>query len=226
MTDAVRLERRLGAVVLVAGVAAMVTEELGGGASVAHIVTKLVATAACVAFAVLRRPAPSPRYRRLVLAGLGLSFVGDSILALPDEPFVLGLGCFLLVHVVYTVAFGDGTRFAARVAPFLAYGALGGAVYAALWRVLDPTLRIAVAVYVVAVVAMAGQAQARAAVLRTRDAYSAAFGSGLFVVSVCLQAVERFLAPLPYQSFLILSTYWAAQWNIARSVAPIEDDHD
>jgi uncharacterized membrane protein YhhN len=46
-----------------------------------------------------------------------------------------------------------------------------------------------------------------------------AIGGALFVLSDSLLAWDRFAAPLPFVSLWVLSSYWGAQWCIARSVA-------
>lgn len=47
-----------------------------------------------------------------------------------------------------------------------------------------------------------------------------AIGGALFVLSDGLLAWDRFASPLPLAPLWVLSSYWAAQWCIARSVAP------
>ena len=55
-----------------------------------------------------------------VLAGLGLSLVGDVALMIP-QGFLAGLVAFLLAHLAYLVAFTrGGVRLAARPGPFIA----------------------------------------------------------------------------------------------------------
>ena len=46
----------------------------------------------------------------------------------------------------------------------------------------------------------------------------AAAGTTLFVVSDAALAINRFAAPYPWSSLVILATYWMAQWAIASSV--------
>ncbi|WP_049411373.1 lysoplasmalogenase [Stenotrophomonas geniculata] len=171
-------------------------------------------------------PAP-PFYRRAVLAGMLLSCVGDIALMLPMDAFVPGLVAFLLAHVCYIVAFRDGLRagrglLAASVllAAFAVLNVLG------LWPHLPVPMRVPVLAYVVVLASMAALALARQwrspqpDAVDARSARWAAAGALLFVASDSLLAWDRFAGGLPLASLLVLSTYYGAQYAIARSVLP------
>jgi uncharacterized membrane protein YhhN len=51
-----------------------------------------------------------------------------------------------------------------------------------------------------------------------RSARLAAIGAVLFMVSDSLLAWDRFAGGVPARALLVLGTYYAAQWCIARSV--------
>jgi uncharacterized membrane protein YhhN len=88
-----------------------------------------------------------------------------------------------------------------------------------LWPSLG-RLRLPVIVYVVALVAMAWQAAARATTLQTTHAYLAAAGAALFVVSDAILALNRFAKPFRAAQLLVMTTYVTGQALIAASVAP------
>lgn len=165
-----------------------------------------------------------PRVRTWVIAGLALSLVGDVALLWPQQGFLTGLVAFLLAHLCYLAAFTRGERLAARPLAFVFYAAVAGFVLSQLWPYVPAPLRTPVAVYVVALAAMA--AQAAVVWLGARGTADAArgrllaLGGALFVCSDALLAINKFASPLPAASVWILATYWAAQWCIAGWLAP------
>jgi len=167
------------------------------------------------AVALAPRPAVPDRYHAAIAAGLAASLAGDVFLMLPGDFFLAGLLAFLVAHVCYLTAFTAGVRLAARPVPFAAYAAVGAAVLAVLWPSASP--RAAVAVYSVALCAMAAQAAARWRVLGTPPSALAAFGAAVFVVSDTLLAFGRFRAPVPHGAVWVLLTYYLAQLAIAGS---------
>ena len=181
-------------------------------------VFKPLTTTLILALAVAAPDAVSERYRALVCAGLVFSLAGDMFLMLPRDRFVAGLASFLVAHLFYVAAF------APRPPSFQAPGALlvlvvfGIGLLRALWMDLGK-LRAPVAVYAAALLVMAWQAAERWTVLGTEPALLGAIGAALFVVSDSVLAWERFAARHRYGQVVVLSTYFAAQWLIALSVA-------
>lgn len=183
-----------------------------------HWIAKPATTLLCAAMA-LSLPATEAGYRRWVVVGLLLSTVGDVFLMLPGDWFLHGLVGFLLAHLAYLVAFGQRERFLARATPFVAYAIVAVGILAWLWPGIPAPMRIPVVVYVVALGSMAAQAAAIWWARRDRMTALAAVGGALFMASDSMIAIGRFGEPFDGQRFLVLSTYWAAQWLIARSVA-------
>jgi uncharacterized membrane protein YhhN len=157
--------------------------------------------------------------RRWVVAGLGLSLVGDVALLWPERGFLPGLVSFLCAHAAYLVAFTRRTRLAARPAPFAAYALVAGGILAMLWPGVPAGLRAPVVAYVVFLAAMAAQAGVVALVRRTGVL---AAGGALFVLSDALLATHKFHGALPLAPLCILATYWAAQWCIAQWLHSLE----
>lgn len=183
-----------------------------------HWIAKPATTLLCAAMA-LSLPATEAGYRRWVVVGLLLSTVGDVFLMLPGDWFLHGLVGFLLAHLAYLVAFGQRERFMAHGTPFIAYIIVATGILAWLWPGIPSPMRVPVVVYVVALGSMAAQAAAIWLLRRDRASALAAVGGALFMASDSMIAIGRFGEPFDGQRLLVLSTYWAAQWLIARSVA-------
>jgi len=210
--------------ILLAAVAAIIGASLDGDGRWLHWIAKPLATL-LIAAIVWRADAAPPGYRRAILLGMAFSCIGDIALMLPFDAFVPGLIAFLLAHLCYIVAFRAGFR-AGRglliAAALLAVFA--GINLAGLWPLLPNDLRIPVVVYVVVLALMATLALARA---WTKNAATpsagtsarwAAIGAVLFVISDSVLAWDRFGGGLPAATLCVLSTYYAAQYCIARSV--------
>jgi uncharacterized membrane protein YhhN len=109
-------------------------------------------------------------------------------------------------------------RLGARPWPFVFYALAALSMLAVLWPRLPAGLHAPVAVYVIVLAMMAGQAAARARVLATPAATLAAVGGGFFVLSDATLAFDRFHTPLAPAMGVVLATYWLAQVLIAASL--------
>ncbi|MBI4989225.1 MAG: lysoplasmalogenase [Rhodocyclales bacterium] len=178
---------------------------------------KPLATLLILALALSLSPT-HPEYRWAIAAGLLFSTAGDVFLMLPRDRFVAGLASFLAAHLCYVHAFSIGVSFGADFLLWLPYFMAGGIVVALVWPGLKPALRGPVAVYVVVIAVMAGQAAERWHALGSGVALAAAVGAGLFVVSDVVLAIDRFRRPFRAARAVTLATYWAAQLLIALSV--------
>ncbi|RWM07195.1 MAG: lysoplasmalogenase [Mesorhizobium sp.] len=155
----------------------------------------------------------------LLIAALALSAAGDAFLSRDGEKaFLGGLASFLVAHVAYVVLFlkvggGIGLLTAQfwRGAIALAMAAFVVAMLAALWRRVGPSLRVPIAVYAAAILAMGISA------LTTYPWVIA--GAVLFMASDGLLAAERFLlaAISPHRVWMryaVWVLYYAAQLSI------------
>lgn len=188
-----------------------------------HYIGKPLATV-LLWWQVMRTTQPvCPRYRGAVTVGMALSLVGDICLMLPGDLFVPGLVAFLLAHIGYIVAFAPGSGAKPRATAFVLVALIGAAnLYGLLPRVAAD-LKIPVVAYTVVLASMAAFALARAwtpSVMSSlpRSARWGAVGAVLFMVSDSLLAWDRFGGGIPMSALLVLGTYYAAQWCIARSV--------
>lgn len=196
---------------------------LGGHALWLHYIGKPLATLLLV-WQVLQVATPvSARYRRAVVIGMALSLVGDVCLMLPGDLFVPGLVAFLLAHIGYIVAFAPGSAAKARAVAFALVAVVGVANLVGLLPRVDAALKIPVVAYTVVLASMAAFALARAwtpsvSSALPRSARLGAIGAVLFMASDSLLAWDRFAGGIPMSPLLVLGTYYAAQWCIARSV--------
>jgi uncharacterized membrane protein YhhN len=155
-------------------------------------------------------------YKYAIIAGLLFSLAGDVFLMLPSDRFIPGLVSFLVAHLFYIAAFtsGTGLGFSWRLLPCAVYGVL-------IFSILAPHLgkmKFPVLMYMVVILVMAWQAWERWHQTGQSAALLAFLGAVLFVVSDSALAINRFRGEYKSAQALILSTYFAAQWLIARSV--------
>lgn len=202
---------------------AILGSTLGGPAIWLHYIAKPLATL-LIAALVWRHATPSTyaAYRRALLAGLGFSWLGDVLLMLPKSTlalgFELGLASFLLAHLCFLRALTRDARWARPLWPLLFLLLIGCANLAVLWPGIGAALRPPVLAYMLCLVAMSAQAIARARSLATPASSLAALGGLLFLSSDTLLAYNKFYAPLPASALLVLGTYYAALYLLARSL--------
>lgn len=159
---------------------------------------------------------PLPPYAALVLAGLALSLAGDVALMFRGNAwFAAGLGSFLVAHGFFIAAFVSGP------ATLPVWSAVVALPVLALAAVLIPRagpLKPAVAVYVLALSAMAAAAIARHEAMPDTRTLAAMAGSLVFLVSDGALGIRQFVGPYRGAQALILSTYWLGIGLIALSV--------
>lgn len=157
--------------------------------------------------------APSVTEKAGLIMALCFSIGGDIALNFTDRhtlAFPIGLGSFLLAHIAYIVVFaqrlGGGTSFSFIVIVLLL-------IYAAwLLRKLWPTLGallLPVVFYIVAIMGMV-----ITAVFHTPFSPLLLVGALIFALSDSFIALDKFVAPLQYRDFLVMGTYYLAQFLI------------
>ena len=154
-------------------------------------------------------------YRYMIIAGLLFSLAGDVFLMLPQDSFIQGLISFLIAHLFYITAFTTESGRALSIwkaIPFLLYGGL-------MLRALSQNLgkmRLPVMIYML-VILMMGWTAASRLITGQDGSLLALAGALLFIASDSVLALDRFRGHFPSAQFIILSTYFAAQWLIALS---------
>ncbi len=155
------------------------------------------------------------RYRFWIALGLGLSLLGDALLALPTDQFVAGLVAFLLAHLAYVAGYLNRSRAAAPSWLLVAASAVAGFLYLLDTRGNLGPMRVPVFVYATVIGAMLWRAGSLARL--DRAGRWALVGALLFVASDMVLAWNRFVAPDPALRYINILLYWAGQWGIAAS---------
>lgn len=161
--------------------------------------------------------APESLYRDALLAGLLLSLLGDVALMYESQrAFMIGLGSFLLAHLLFMLAFLQGVP--AYAMPPAGWGfVLYALVFAGLLLPRAQGLRLPVLLYGLVLCAMAITALMRWQNLDGGSGRYALLGACLFLVSDSALGLRKFFGFYPGAQALILSTYWAAIGLIAWS---------
>ncbi len=162
-----------------------------------------------------------PGLIRWLLIGMAFALAGDVCLMIREvDLFAPGLGAFLVMQVCYSVAFQQSIRKHKQTLTgrtmWLPFG-----LYLALFLVLlrpafvkNPALLMLwwpVVVYAICLNTMGLLASRR----RSLPFYSQVLiGALLFIFSDSVIAVNKFLQPVPGASWLVMSTYAAAQYLI------------
>ncbi|HEX8250805.1 MAG TPA: lysoplasmalogenase [Pyrinomonadaceae bacterium] len=155
-------------------------------------------------------------YLWAILAGFVFSLVGDTFL-ISAQNFVFGLASFLVAHLCYIAAFfkaGEGKFKPVSLSAYL----VGGAIFMLVSGGVPENLKIAVAIYALAISTMLGAALNFYLTRKTPPALFALSGAIFFVLSDALLAYNKFNGEFFLAKLLILATYFLAQWLIARSV--------
>jgi uncharacterized membrane protein YhhN len=162
----------------------------------------------------------SNRLHRVFFAGLFFSWAGDVLLeftAKNEMFFMLGLGCFLITHIMYIVVFlttpGKNTITIKRIyllIPVLVYGAF---LVIYLYPHLGE-LRIPVIIYSMVILSMLSVVINSKDKLSQISFYRILGGAVLFVISDSAIAVNKFGQNFQYSDILIMSTYILAQYLI------------
>jgi len=164
---------------------------------------------------------------RLALLGFFFSWCGDLFMIFASEfkYFVLGIASFLIAQVLYAFLFLytinlSGKKSFLKKKPYwlIPYIAFGLIMYILLFSQLDTVLRIAIFIYIVAILTMSAMA-----LNRYGNGHPVSFsyvfaGSLLFVLSDSMIAINRFLLPIPYEGIFIMTTYIGAQYLIMRGL--------
>jgi uncharacterized membrane protein YhhN len=153
----------------------------------------------------------------MILAGLVFSLAGDVFLINPQN-FVFGLASFLIAHLFYIAAFASAAR--GRFKPVSAGAFLfGAAMLWLIWGGVPAGLQIPVIFYALAISAMLASAFNFHLARKAPESAFAFSGAFLFVASDAALAYNKFAREFALAKAVILSTYFLAQWLIARSAA-------
>lgn len=154
----------------------------------------------------------------IILIGLCFCMFGDGLL----RWFVVGLSAFLIGHLFYLTGFLRRWHFStfglAMIVPLALYASiLGREIVAALLRDGNNALIIPVLIYITVISFMAWTA------IMTGNKWAIS-GSLLFVVSDSILSWNMFVSTIAFSGPLIMTTYYTAQFMIARSIRSLTID--
>lgn len=170
--------------------------------------------------------------RTKVLAGWAFLFslLGDTFLMFAGKNqlfFMAGLGSFLIAQIGYIFLFQHSNKIAGiqswlylkqHQGWLFLYFLYGNLVYFLIFPNLDSILKVAVFIYMVALLGMSAMALNRKGTKPAKSFRFVFIGSLLFVVSDSLIAIDKFLQPVPFDGLIVMSTYMAAQFLIVKGL--------
>ncbi|PWW08596.1 putative membrane protein YhhN [Paenibacillus cellulosilyticus] len=173
---------------------------------------KIIPMLLIITYTFLHIPKNSKRFQWATLIGLVFCMFGDGLL----DWFVVGLSAFLIGHLCYMTGFFSEWRFSAwrlaSIVPIAIYAAcMGTQLVQALQEDNDTGLIIPVICYITVIGLMAWSA------IMTGRLW-ATIGSLLFLASDSILSWNLFVSDITYAGTLIMTTYYAAQYCIARNV--------
>lgn len=151
-----------------------------------------------------------PHKDKWLQGALVFSLLGDIILELPHIlPFALGLGCFLIAHLMYIRTFlaPPIQKLWWPIAPITLYC---GILFWYMLPNLGPLL-VPVFIYVLVIAMMLWSAHVFS---YTHKNPLPLIGAVLFVLSDSLIAINKFITPFSQARYVIIITYWLAQYLI------------
>jgi uncharacterized membrane protein YhhN len=168
-----------------------------------------------------------------MFSGLFFSWAGDVLLEFSNNNtnmFILGLGSFLLAHIMYFIVFistpGKNSILTSRVVQIIPVIVFGLVLVSYLYSDLGD-MRGPVIAYAVVILTMLAGALNRKEKVTGRSYWLVLVGAVLFVISDSAIAINKFSHPFEYSGIVIMSTYIIAQYLIitgyiyqARSFAP------
>lgn len=164
---------------------------------------------------------------KLALSAFVASWAGDLFLMFSEQflYFVLGIASFLTAQVFYVFLFlrtielsGKKSFLKKKPVWLTVYMVYGIIIYILLFPHLDGVLKVAVFIYILAIMSMSSMALNRLGNGHPRSFTLVFAGSLLFLASDSMIAINRFLVTIPYEGLLIMSTYIGAQYMIMRGI--------
>ncbi|MGJ8680332.1 lysoplasmalogenase [Paraglaciecola sp.] len=147
----------------------------------------------------------SPPKRHFLLVALFFSMCGD--LLLNENQFVFGVAAFLLAQLSYAFLFVRDWQGMTKRLPISGFLLLYLGVVLYLLLPNLGSLLIPVMAYIFAIGFMGF-----AAIQSKLNAKYSVAGALVFILSDSLIAFEKFLLPIPYNDYWIMSSYYLAQW--------------
>ena len=160
--------------------------------------------------------ASAPRtFRRGMVTGLFFCLVGDVFL-LWDHFFLFGLGAFLVAHLLFAYTFSNTFGFSKSLGVLAGVLCVAVLVFVLLYPHLG-TLQLPVLGYMLAIAFMVWQGVGAYFKHKNKPTALLAVGALCFMLSDSLLGYNKFVAPLPWESFWVLGSYWLALYGLAKA---------
>ena len=156
-------------------------------------------------------------YAWWIIIGLLFSIIGDIFLMLPDDRFLQGLVSFLAAHVCYIIACLQIQPQQVEVSVFFTVCLLTVALLFFIQLVKGKRFKggypliVAVFIYIVFITSMVWIS------ILTENPFII-MAASLFYFSDATLAWDRFIKPLKYRHYLVMSTYFLAQYLFSLSI--------
>ena len=173
---------------------------------------------------------PLTVFAKLILGALFFSWGGDVFLMFQPQGdifFILGLGSFLIAHILYIIAFLKGIDFQVSflkkkpfiLIPFLAYAiGLMSLFGNNLGLMFVPVLAYSSVILIMALAALNRKGQVNLASFQLIF-----FGALIFISSDSMIALNKFWQPISFAGVWIMVTYTFAQYLIAKGGLSLEN---
>jgi uncharacterized membrane protein YhhN len=184
----------------------------------AHYIVKMTLMPALI---ILLSSAKENKGKKIILAGLIFSWIGDGLLLFESKDpmfFICGLASFLATHIFYIIYFLNINspkvsllkKMPILIVPVLAYaGALVWLLFPHLGAMKIPVMAYAVVISTMLICSLYARGKVNKA---AGNLY--VLGAIAFVLSDSLLAINKFYQPIPSAGVLIMLTYCAAQFLI------------
>ena len=169
------------------------------------------------------------RGKKIILAGLIFSWIGDGLLLFESRNtmfFIFGLASFLTTHIFYIIYFfsirSPGVSLLKKQPVLiLLVAAYGGTLVWLLFPHLG-ALKIPVTAYAAVISTMLISSLHAYGKINKAAGNAYVVGAVAFVLSDSLLAVDKFYHPIPYAGVFIMLTYCAAQYYIVRGFMTLD----
>ena len=149
-----------------------------------------------------------------LITALLFCLLGD-IALLWEGGFLLGLGFFLIAHLLFIRAFRAGFGMKFHWMAFLIASVLSISTLYFIWPKVSGVLQIAILSYVVVIGIMSSLSMSIALNKRFKMRLQLGMGGLLFMISDTILGINAFVSPIPFASIFILTTYWGAITSLA-----------
>jgi uncharacterized membrane protein YhhN len=149
-----------------------------------------------------------------VLTALFFCLLGD-IALIWESAFLLGLGFFLIAHLLFIRAFRARFKMKFHWIAITIAATLAITTLYFIWPKVSGILQIAILSYVLVIGIMSSLSMSIALNRRSKIRLQLGLGGLLFMISDALLGINTFVNPIPFASILILTTYWGAITSLA-----------